>query len=112
MTYDEIKDVLHVCEIPCQDWQWKEIPAKGYSVSTFPRCVVWPYVHTGLIASGGKYNLMQTVQVSIYSKNSVEPKVFELEKKLIEKGINSVIYQEFNETDQVFHYYTGIDVKR
>jgi hypothetical protein len=112
MTFNELKEVLQTCEIPLQEWQWKEIPSKGYTVSTYPRCVVWPYVHTGLLASGGKYNLMQTIQVSVYSKNPIEPKVFELEELLIEKGINSVIYQEFDESDQVFHYYMGIDVAR
>lgn len=112
MNLSEIKELLISCEIPFQEWQWKEITSKGYSVNTFPRCVIWPYVHTGIAASGGQYNLMQTVQISMYSKNPQEPKVFELEEKLINNGINSVIYQELNEADQVFHYYTGIDVRR
>lgn len=117
MTLDEIILLVEETGLPCQKWQWKENEEKGYTMATYPRCVVWPYVHSCVKASGDAYMKTQTVQISVYSKNELEEKVLGaegLENILLSKQMPyDGIYQEFNETDQVFHYYLGIDnVKR
>ncbi|MPW26403.1 hypothetical protein GC105_11445 [Alkalibaculum sp. M08DMB] len=107
ITKNELAAKVKIIFTNLREWQFRE-----EDLSVFPRALYWGYARSSIRASGNTYEKTETVQISVFSKVPDELKVDKLEDLLIELGINTDIFVEFNENDKIFHYYTGVECER
>ena len=113
ISIDEFKEMLTEINLPYQLWIWKEDESKGWTSKTYPRCVVLPTNLTSeYVDSEEEVIKFIQLEVNIVSNHSLEPKVLELEQKLIDNDYENNITQQYFPEDEVFIYTFDLEVKR
>lgn len=105
MTKDDLTKILTSLEISAS-----EGINKDENINLFPRIVFWEIFWDFLQASSSNYNTVVTYQVSFFSRIPRDPKLLELVKAFLDKGIKVVVSHEYIQDERYFHSYFSVEV--
>lgn len=107
LTKESLENIIKSLNIPYNEGIQNDL----YNNAN-PRLVFWDFVWEPLTASGTRYNMLVTYQISFFNyktpRNSSELKT--LIDNLSAYGVNPVINHEYVEKDKQWHSYFSIDV--
>lgn len=83
---------------------------KDKDTSIYPRIIFWEIFWDFLQASNENYNTVVTYQVSFFSRMPRDPKLLELVKTLLAKGVVVHVSHEYIQKDKYWHSYFSLDL--
>ncbi len=105
MTKEDLVKLIKELKVPLS-----ESTPRDEEMEEEIRIHYWDYIWEDLMASGEKYNMKVTYQVSVISNKPRHSKLLELKRKLNSKGLHPVIQHEYFPEKRRVHSFFSIEV--